>query len=81
MIAQLESQGFTFPVPAEVIEVDDARTITCLDGVSADGRNTDVYFLLRGPTELQVNCQWETQEAEIDAACVEVLDSLQIIGS
>lgn len=78
VIAQLAVQGFDFTqTEPQLLEVDGARTFF-YTGADASGLRSDTYFIFRGETELQVNCQWETMETEVLAGCEQVLDSLRI---
>jgi hypothetical protein len=80
VIDQLAAQGFDFTdTKPQVLEVDGARAFY-YTGSDASGLSSDTYFIFRGATELQVNCQWQTMEAEILSGCEQVLDSLKISG-
>lgn len=80
VIAQLDAAGFDFTETEPLLlEVDGARAFF-YTGSDATGLHIDTYFIFRGAVELQVNCQWETMEADVLTGCENVLDSLQITG-
>lgn len=80
IITQLGEQGFEFEtIEPEIREVDDARAFF-YTGSDATGLFSETYFIFRGFTELQVNCQWDTEQAALLAGCEQVLDSLELIG-
>ena len=76
--AQLARQGFTFDSStAERGTVDGARSFEYHAKQAKSMLESDVYFVFRGKNEVQVNCQWKDNAAEIDKGCQAVLDSLQ----
>jgi hypothetical protein len=80
IIDQLAAQGFDFTdTEPQILEVDGARAFY-YTGADATGLRSDTYFIFRGQTELQINCQRETMEAEVLAGCEQVLETLQITG-
>lgn len=80
VIEQLAEQGFDFTATEpQVREVDGARAFY-YTGNDATGLFSDTYFIFRGRTELQVNCQWETMMTEVLKGCDDIRASLQISG-
>jgi len=78
VLAQLARQGFTFDSStAERGTVDGARSFEYHAKQAKSMLESDVYFVFRGKNEVQVNCQWKDNAAEIDKGCQAVLDSLQ----
>lgn len=80
IIVQLAAGGFTFDsTEPEVRMVDEARAFF-YQGSDATGLFSDTYFIFRGETELQINCQWADAQEALLASCDEVLDSLDVTG-
>ena len=80
VIDQLSAQGFDFGnAEPDLREVDKARAFH-YTGSDAGGLNSDTYFIFRGRTELQVNCQWADMKQVLLAGCDTVLADLQLIG-
>jgi hypothetical protein len=78
VLGQLTRQGFTFDTTsAKKTTVDGARSFGYHAGQQSTGLESDVYFLFRGRNELQVNCQWKANEADIARGCRSVLSTLQ----
>ena len=78
MLAQLVAQGFTFEsTQAERGTVDGARSFSYRAAQPKNKLQSDVYFVFRGKNEVEVNCQWQTKQAEIQKGCTAVLESLQ----
>ena len=78
VLGEGESAGFTVtgdPAPATV---DDARgfrtTIKQNDGQYA----ATIYFVFRGYTEVEINCQYADKQSDIDRGCASVLQTIQI---
>jgi len=79
VLGQLSKQGFTFDsTTAKTSTVDGARTFRYHARQEAQELESDLYFLFRGKTEIQVNCQWKDKAAEIGKGCASVLDTLQV---
>lgn len=80
IISQLAAQGFTFDSQQpQIEEVDNARAYV-YSGSDGAGLSSDLYFIFRGGTELQLTCQWVDQQEDLLAGCDAVLDSVQVIG-
>lgn len=80
VISQLAAQGFVFDTQEpDIQDIDDARAFV-YTGNDGAGLNSDLYFVFRGTTELQVTCQWAEQEDTLLAGCDEVLDSVELTG-
>jgi hypothetical protein len=78
VLAQLATQGFTFDsTQAERGNVDGARSFGYRAAQPKNKLQSDLHFLFRGKNEVEVNCQWQTKEADIRKGCTAVLDSLQ----
>jgi hypothetical protein len=78
VLAQLATQGFTFEsTQAERGTVDGARSFSYRAAQPKNKLQSDVYFVFRGKNEVEVNCQWQTKQAEIQKGCTAVLHSLQ----
>lgn len=79
VVADLESGGFDFADVPERITVDGARGFV-YPGTSSDGAQViTAHFVFRGITEVQLNCSVTERVAAIEAACDEVLTSLQLL--
>ena len=63
------------------LRVDGARALE-YHGVPRDAPTTqiDYYFIFRGHTKLQVNCEWTSRGAAVRKACSRLLDSLQVVS-
>lgn len=80
VITDLESGGFDFDETPTMLVVDDARAFA-YQGASTNGAQDIVaHFIFRGDNEVQVNCASVDEADVIDAACSDVLDSMQIVG-
>ena len=78
VLAQLAQRGFTFEsTTAERGRVDGARSFKYHASQEKESLESDVYFLFRGKNEIQVNCQWKDEKADIEKGCQAVLQSLQ----
>jgi predicted small secreted protein len=78
VLGQLASQGFTFEsTQAKRGTVDGARSFSYRARQSKDNLESDVYFLFRGKSEVEVNCQWKDKPAEVQKGCKAILDSFQ----
>lgn len=80
VVVDLEAGGFEFEDDPESLSVDDARAYA-YEGTSTDGAQAiTTHFIFRGGNEVQVNCASTDETQVIEAACADVLDSLQIVG-
>lgn len=80
VIVSLEAGGYDFDEQPMSLLVDDARGFA-YRGTSDDRSQTIVTnFVFRGLNEVQVNCASTERTDAINAACVEVMASLQIVG-
>jgi hypothetical protein len=70
------------------IKVVGQSTITSLNGARAvrlmvsktDGQFTSIlYFAFRGYTEVEVDCQWARQQAQIDKGCSSIRNTIRIV--
>lgn len=80
VISQLATQGFTFDSQEPRIDEIDHTRAYAYTGNDGAGLTSDLYFIFRGSTELQVTCQWADQEDALLAGCDDVLASVQITG-
>jgi hypothetical protein len=79
VLSTLASQGFTFDsTTAKRSAVDGARSFSYHAREAKNQLQADVYFIFRGRTEVEVNCQWQRRQADITRGCQQVLSSLQI---
>ncbi len=63
------------------LRVDGARALE-YQGIPKDAPRTriDYFFVFRGHTKLQINCEWTSRGAAVRKACSRLLDSLQVIS-
>ncbi len=80
IITQLGEQGFEFESTEPVLEEVDGARAFFYQGSDATGLFSETYFIFRGFTELQVNCQWAAEREALLAGCEEILGSLQVTG-
>lgn len=79
VLAQLAARGFTFDsTSADKTTVDGARSFGYHAREAKNSLQANVYFLFRGKTEVEVNCQWQEKGPDVQRACQQVLGSLQI---
>lgn len=79
VLANLSTQGFAFDsTVAKRGTVDGARSFGYHAQQAKERLEADVYFIFRGKSEVEVNCQWKDKRAQIQRACDDVLGSLQI---
>ena len=79
VLAQLSRQGFAFDTTtAERSTVDGARAFGYHAREATNKLEANVYFLFRGKTEVEVNCQWKQKAADVQRGCRDVLGSLQV---
>jgi len=79
VLAKLSRQGFAFDTTtAEKSTVDGARAFGYHAREATNKLEANVYFLFRGKTEVEVNCQWKQKAAEVQRGCRDVLGSLQV---
>ena len=78
-IQKLTQQGFKISstTPKRSV-VDDARTFGYHVTQAGLAVASDLMFVFRGHTEVEVNCQWRDHSAKVHQACQRVLGSLQI---
>jgi hypothetical protein len=78
VLGQLATQGFTFEsTQAERGTVDGARSFGYSATQSKNKLRSRVYFVFRGKSEVEINCQWQEKQAEVEKGCKAVLDSFQ----
>jgi hypothetical protein len=79
VLAQLAAQGFTFEsTQAARTTLDGARSFSYRAAQPKNKLQSDVYFVFRGKNEVEVNCQWQNKQAEIQKGCKALLGSLQV---
>jgi hypothetical protein len=79
VLAQLTSQGFQFDsTTAKRSTVDGARTFGYHAQETKNKLQADVYFTFRGKVEVEINCQWQLRQADVNRACQQVMTSMQI---
>jgi hypothetical protein len=79
VLAQLTKQGFQFDsTTAKRSTVDGARTFGYHARETKNNLQADVYFIFRGKTEVEINCQWQQRRADVTRACQQIMTSLQV---
>lgn len=79
VLTQLTSQGFQFDsTTAKRVAIDGARAFGYHAREAKNKLQADVYFTFRGKTEVEINCQWQQQAADVTKACKSIMTSLQI---
>lgn len=79
VLSQLTSQGFQFDsTTPKRVTVDGARGFGYHAREAKNKLQANVYFTFRGKTEVEINCQWQQQAADVTKACGSILTSLQI---
>jgi hypothetical protein len=79
VLTQLSKQGFEFDsTTAERSTVDGARSFGYHAREAKNQLQTDVYFIFKGRTEVEVNCQWQQKQADVVAGCRKLMASLQV---
>jgi hypothetical protein len=78
VLSEGESAGFTMTGALTPTTVDTARaflaTIKQNDGQYA----STIYFVFRGSTEVEINCQYADRQADIERGCASVRHTIQI---
>lgn len=81
VLGQLTEQGFAFEsTTPKRSAVDGARAFGYHAREARNRLEADVFFVFRGKTEVEVNCQWRDRPAEVQQACRQLLGSLQVTG-
>lgn len=79
VLRQGESSGFTVTGQPTPTTVDENRAFR-IPIKQKDGQYTStIYFVFRGFTEIEINCQYARQRAAIERGCAGLLRSIQIV--
>jgi hypothetical protein len=79
VLGQGESAGFTVTGDPTQTTVDDARAFE-IPIKQNDGQYvSSIYFVFRGFTEVEINCQFADHKADIDKGCASMRASIEII--
>lgn len=81
VLTQGESAGFTVTGNPTPTTVDGARAFEIPIKQNDGQYGSTIYFVFRGFTEVEINCQFATQQPKIDAGCASVRRSIQIIDA
>lgn len=79
VLSQGESSGFTVTGSPSLTQVDGARAFVIPIKQNDGEYGSTIYFVFRGFTEVEINCQFATDEPKIDAGCASVRNSINII--
>jgi hypothetical protein len=79
VLGQGESSGFTVTGNPTPTTVDGARAFEIPIKQNNGQYGSTIYFVFRGFTEVEINCQFAAQQSKIDTGCAGVRGSIQII--
>jgi hypothetical protein len=79
VLGQGESAGFTVTGDPTQTTVDDARAFEIPIKQNDGQYSSSIYFVFRGFTEVEINCQFADHQADIDKGCASMRDSIEII--
>lgn len=80
VVTDLEAGGFDFADEPELITVDGARGFVYPGSSSDGGQVITAHFVFRGINEIQLNCAVTDEAAVIEAACADILATMQVTG-
>jgi hypothetical protein len=79
VLGQGESAGFTVTGDPTQTTVDGARAFQ-IPIKQNDGQYvSSIYFVFRGFTEVEINCQYADHQTDIDKGCASMRDSVEVI--
>lgn len=81
VLTQGESAGFTVTGNPTPTTVDGARAFEIPIKQNDGQYGSTIYFVFRGFTEVEINCQFATQQPRIDVGCASVRGSIKIIDA
>jgi hypothetical protein len=79
VLGQGESAGFTVTGDPTQTTVDGARAFEIPIKQNDGQYASSIYFVFRGFTEVEINCQFADHQAEIETGCGSMRDSIEII--
>jgi hypothetical protein len=79
VLGQGESSGFTVTGNPRPTTVDGARAFQIPIKQNDGQYGSTIYFVFRGFTEVEINCQFAARQSTIDTGCAGVRGSIQII--
>lgn len=81
VLDQGESSGFTITGSPTPTTVDGARAFVIPIKQNDGQYGSTIYFVFRGFTEVEINCQFANEPDTINTGCASVRDSIQIIDA
>lgn len=79
VLDQGESAGFSVTGSPSPTTVDGARAFQIPIKQNSGQYASTIYFVFRGFTEVEINCQFAAEQDDITSGCAEVRDTIQII--